>query len=233
MEVTEVMRILVVEDEIDLADVLARGLRRLGYAVDVAYDGEAGWELATVNQYDMILLDLNLPKLDGLDVLRLVRSSLSVPVLILTSRSDLQDRVRGLDLGADDYLVKPFHFEELAARMRALIRRSVKTQDPLLCCGELRFDPAGRVVWLGSHRIDLTKKEMSILEYLMFHPGQVVTEEEFLEHVWDENANPLSGVVRVHINSLRRKLGDDARAPRYITTLPGQGYKLAGPIERE
>lgn len=224
------MRILVVEDEKDLALVLARGLRRLGYAVDVAPDGEAGWELASVNSYDVIVLDLNLPKLDGLDVLRNVRSDQPVPILILTSRGELQDRVRGLDLGADDYLVKPFHFEELAARVRALLRRNVKTQEPILSFGDLRFDPAGRVVWLGSRRVELTRKEMAILEYLMVNPGRVVSEEELLEHVWDDNVNPLTGVVRVHIGSLRKKLGDDARSPRFIATLPGHGYVLKGPV---
>lgn len=220
------MRILVVEDEEDLAQVLARGLRRLGYAVDMAPDGEAGWEMAEINMYDLIVLDLNLPKLDGLEVLRNVRTILPVPVLILTSRSSLQDRVRGLDLGADDYLVKPFHFEEFAARIRALLRRNVQTQEPLLRYGDLCFDAAGRVVWLGSRRIDLTKKEMAILEYLMSHPGRVITEEEFIEHIWDDSVNPMTSAVRVHINSLRRKLGDDAKVPHYIVTLPGQGYKL-------
>jgi len=220
------MRILIVEDEVDLAEMLARGLRRLGYAVDAVYDGAAAWEQAEVNAYDAIILDLNLPKLDGLEVLRRVRATQQVPVLVLTSRSELNDRVRGLDLGADDYVVKPFHFEELAARIRALLRRNVNTLGPLLRCGELRFDPAARAAWLGSRRLELTKKELAILEYLMSHPGRVISEEELLEHVWDENANPFSGVVRVHIGSLRRKLGDDARSPRFIATLPGQGYRL-------
>jgi DNA-binding response OmpR family regulator len=221
------MRLLVIEDEPDLADGLARGLRYQGYAVDVAYDGLQGWELANANEYDLLILDLNLPAMDGLEVCRRVRAAHpALLILMLTARSGPDERVAGLDLGADDYLVKPFHFAELLARIRALLRRDMRVRTPLLQVKDLKLDPPGRVAWLGNRRLELTGKEFSILEYLMRHQGEVVSQEALLEHVWDMQANPLTNTVRVHINSLRRKLEDMAETPYYIETCIGHGYRL-------
>ena len=221
------MRLLVIEDEPDLAEGLARGLRQQGYAVDVAYDGLQGWELAITNEYDLLILDLNLPEMDGLEVCRRVRASRpALLILMLTARSGPDERVAGLDLGADDYLVKPFHFGELVARIRALLRRDMRARTPLLQYRNLKLDPLARVAWLGKRRLELTGKEFSVLEYLMRHQGEVVSQEALLEHVWDMQANPLTNTVRVHINSLRRKLEDVAETPRYIETCIGHGYRL-------
>ncbi len=221
------MRILIVEDEGDLANALARGLRQEGYAVDIAADGEKGWELGEIYEYDLVILDLNLPKLDGLEVCQRFRSSKpEMLILMLTARSRLEDRVVGLDIGADDYLVKPFHFEELAARIRALFRRDFRMREPILEVGDLRLDPASRIAWQKKQRLSLTKKEFAILEYLMRHAGEVVSQEELIEHVWNEDVNLFTASVRVHIHSLRRKLGDNPDSPRYIETITGAGYRL-------
>ncbi|WP_052891157.1 response regulator transcription factor [Thermogemmatispora carboxidivorans] len=224
------MRLLVIEDEPDIAHALAKGLRQRGYAVDVAYDGERGCMLAEVNDYDLVILDLNLPGLDGLEVCRRLRALRpALLILMLTARSKPDERVAGLELGADDYLVKPFYFAELVARIGALLRRDLRGREPLLCYADLKLDPVARVVWRGNQRLLLTGKEFGILEYLMRHQGEVVSQETLLEHVWDSQANPFTNTVRVHINSLRRKLGDVAEAPRYIETVVGQGYRL-GPL---
>ncbi|HLB47903.1 MAG TPA: response regulator transcription factor [Anaerolineales bacterium] len=228
------MRLLIVEDEGDLANALAQGLRQQGYAVDIAADGEHGCELAEVNDYDLLILDLNLPAMDGLEVCRCLRASRpQLLILMLTARSRAEDRVAGLDLGADDYLVKPFHFEELAARVRALLRRERRVDEPVLHCGDLRLDPASRVAWQRNRRLEPTRKEFAILEYLMRHAGEVISQETLLEHVWDATVDPLTNVVRVHINSLRRKLHDNAENPRYIKTVIGQGYQLIPPEGEE
>ncbi|MGB9775549.1 MAG: response regulator transcription factor [Anaerolineae bacterium] len=225
------MRILIVEDEPDLANALARGLRRQGYAVDIALNGEEGWEKGEVNEYDLVILDLNLPDMDGLEVCRRLRESKpALLILMLTARGRLEDRVTGLDLGADDYLVKPFHLEELLARIRALLRRDLRARQPVLRVGDLILDPAARLAWQGKHRLELTAKEFAILEYLMRHPGEVVSQEEIIEHVWGEEVNLFTTSVRVHIHSLRRKLRDDAREPQYIETVAG-GYRLRVPEE--
>lgn len=221
------MRILIVEDEPDLANALARGLRQQGYAVDIAEDGERGWELGAIYDYDVLILDLNLPDMDGLEVCRRLRASRpNLLILMLTARDRLSDKVAGLDLGADDYLTKPFHFDELVARIRALLRRDQRVREPILQVGELRLDPASRTVWVGKRRLNLTRKEFGMLEYLMRHPGEVVSQEDLIEHVWNEDVNLFTGSVRVHIHSLRRKLGDDAEHPRYIETIVGGGYRL-------
>lgn len=221
------MRLLIVEDEPDLANALARGLHRQGYAVDIAADGEQGWELAEVNDYDLLILDLNLPGMDGLEVCRRLRASRpSLLILMLTARDRPRDRITGLDLGADDYLVKPFHFGELVARVRALLRRDLRVREPMLQWGDLKLDPAAGIAWQGSRRLDLTHKEFGLLKYLLRHPGEVISQEELLEHVWDMAANPCTNTVRVHFNSLRRKLGDNVDAPRYIETVIGMGYRL-------
>jgi DNA-binding response OmpR family regulator len=224
------MRLLVVEDGLDIAHAVAKGLRQQGYAVDVAYDGEQGWKLAEVNEYDLLILDLNLPKMDGLELCRRLRASRpSLLILMLTARSLPDERVTGLEQGADDYLVKPFYFAELTARIRALLRRDMRVRTPLLQFKDLKLDPTARVVWQDNHRLELTSKEFGILEYLLRHQGEIISQETLLEHVWDMQANPLTNTVRVHINSLRRKLEDVAEMPRYIETIIGQGYRLGVP----
>jgi DNA-binding response OmpR family regulator len=225
------MRLLVIEDEPDIASAVEKGLRQAGYAVDMALDGERGSELALVNDYDLLILDLNLPGVDGLEVCRRVRAECpSLLILMLTARSRPDERVAGLDLGADDYLVKPFHFAELTARVRALLRRDLRVRVPLLQYKDVKLDPAARVVWQGNRRVELTSKEFGILEYLLRHQGEIVSQEALLEHVWDMQANPLTNTVRVHINSLRRKLEDMAETPRYIETIVGQGYRVGTPV---
>lgn len=226
------MKLLIIEDEIDFANALARGLRKQGYAVDLAADGEQGLELAEVNKYDLLILDLNLPSMDGLEICRRLRAAQpQLLLLILTARSRLEDKVSGLDLGADDYLVKPFHFEELVARIRALMRRDLRVREPILRAGELKFDPASQIAWRGKRRLELTRKELAILEYLMHHPGEVISQEELIEHVWSEDVNLFTSSVRTHIHSLRRKLGDTTEKPRFIETVIGQGYRLLMPEE--
>ncbi len=228
------MRLLIVEDELDIAHALLRGLQREGYAVDLASDGEQGWQLAGVNEYDLLILDLNLPVLDGLEVCRRLRAERpSLLILMLTARSQPDERVLGLDYGADDYMVKPFHFAELTARVRALLRRDMRMRSPLLQFADLKLDPTARVVWQQNRRLNLTGKEYGILEYLIRHQGEVISQETLLEHVWDMQANPLTNTVRVHINSLRRKLEDTAETPRYIETIINQGYRLGAPIRVE
>ncbi len=225
------MRLLVIEDEPDIASALEKGLRQVGYAVDIALDGERGSELALVNDYDLLILDLNLPGVDGLEVCHRVRAECpSLLILMLTARSRPDERVAGLDLGADDYLVKPFHFAELTARVRALLRRDLRVRVPLLQYKDVKLDPAARVVWQGNRRVELTSKEFGILEYLLRHQGEIVSQEAILEHVWDMQTNPMTNTVRVHINSLRRKLEDIAETPRYIETIVGQGYRVGTPV---
>lgn len=220
------MRLLIIEDEAVLAQAIAKGLRRQGFAVDVATEGETGLQLAEENEYDLLILDLNLPKLDGLEICRRMRAARpELLILILTARDRLADKLLGLDSGGDDYLVKPFHFEELAARIRALLRRDLRVREPILAAGDIRLDPASQTVWQGGRRLELTRKEYGILLFLLHHRGEVISQEALLEHVWDSAANPFTQTVRVHINSLRRKLGDDSQTPRYIETVLGAGYR--------
>ncbi|BFT70102.1 response regulator transcription factor [Paenibacillus sp. P36] len=226
------MRILIVEDEEDLSRALAKGLRREGYAVDIAVDGVTGWELADTNEYDVILLDINLPELDGISLCQRIRQSShhnDVFILMLTARSHPDEVEEGLDSGADDYLRKPFVFNELLARIRALLRRSSSVKSTVLQFDQLTLDSKTREVWFENALISLTKKEFGLLEYLMLHPGDVISSERLLEHVWDIHADPLSSTVRVHINSLRRKLShhEPEAGERYIQTVQGYGYKWA------
>ncbi len=221
------MRVLIVEDDKELAVSLQDQLVVKGYVVDVAGNGADGLALVEINEYDIVVLDLNLPEMDGLEVLRRMRAlKPSLSVLVLTARGSVTDRITGLDQGCDDYLVKPFHFEELCARIRALLRRDRRVRDPVLRCGDLMLDPAARTAWLGRRKLELTRKELATLEYLMRHPGQVITQEELLEHVWGDEVDSLTGTVRVHIASVRNKLGDNGRDPRYIGTAIGRGYFL-------
>ena len=222
------MRLLVVEDEPDLAQAIARGLRRDGYAVDVASDVlEADIKLRSAG-YDLVCLDWNLPDGSGLALCRdLVSGDLPTlegtrpRIMMLTARDALEDRVSGLDSGADDYLVKPFAFVELSARVRALLRRETDS-DPVLRVGPLELDEARFVATRDGDPLDLTSKEFALLHYFMAKPGIVHSQEHLLEHVWDEMADPLTNVVRVTLSNLRKKLGE----PQLITTVAGRGYKL-------
>jgi DNA-binding response OmpR family regulator len=222
------MRLLVVEDEEDLAEALRLGLVRAGYAVDVATDAAQAYERLGVNGYDLMLLDINLPDANGFDVCRAIRHG-EVPVeggaelrvLMLTARGALHDRVRGLDEGADDYLVKPFALAELLARVRALLRRDTNGGTAVLRVGPLQLDVSRHEASRDGALLHLTPKEFGVLEYLMTRPGHVVSAEELLEHVWDENADPFTQTVRVTVGTLRRKLGGEA-----IETVVGRGYRL-------
>jgi DNA-binding response OmpR family regulator len=220
------MRILITEDEKDLADALARGLHQQGYAADIAFDGEEALAMAEVNDYDLIILDLNLPKIDGVEVCQRIRAAGSpVGILMLTARSSLDDRVNGLDQGADDYLIKPFHFPELLARVRAILRREGETRDPILRIGDLVLDPNAVKGYFKGSEIVFTTKEFAILEYLMRNAGRVISQEELLEHVWNEDANMFTQTVKVHIKNIRSKL-NTAGAGDLISTVKGRGYLL-------
>jgi DNA-binding response OmpR family regulator len=225
------MRVLVVEDEPDLADAVARGLRREVYAVDVAYDGDEALDKATVNTYDVICLDLNLPGVDGIEVVRRIRADQERQppprVLMLTARDGTADRVVGLDEGADDYLVKPFEFDELTARLRALLRRDAGRSGALLRAGDIELDAARHEARRAGRPLALTPKEFALLRYFMSRAGQVLSQEDLLEHVWDENADPFTNTVRVTVMTLRRKLAD-AGGDQPIETVVGRGYRLRG-----
>ncbi|MCI0424461.1 MAG: response regulator transcription factor [Actinobacteria bacterium] len=222
------MRLLVVEDEPDLADVVARSLRRDGHAVDVALNvSDADLKLRSAG-YDLAVLDWSLPDGSGLQLCRDLVSGTQPTlegnrprILMLTARDAVEDRVLGLDSGADDYLVKPFALTELSARVRALLRRDTDTP-PVLAVGDLELDPARFVVTRGGRRLELTAKEFSLLQYFMASAGRVLSQEHLLEHVWDEMADPLTNVVRVTVSNLRKKLGP----PQVIVTVPGRGYRL-------
>jgi DNA-binding response OmpR family regulator len=221
------MRVLVVEDDKRLGDILARGLREESYAVDQAMDGEEGEWLGFENPYDIIILDLMLPRKDGLTVLaNLRRGGVKTPILILTAKDKQEDVVKGLDEGADDYLRKPFSFDELLARVRALLRRPVaEVAGGTLVIGELTIDPARKEVHRAGKRIDLTAKEFALLEYFARHPGIVLSRTQLSEHVWDMNFDPLSNVVDVYVGYLRNKIDRDFEYPM-IRTVRGHGYTL-------
>ena len=215
------MRVLVVEDEPDLLRTLSQVLREDGYAVDEAADGQDGLFKARSWEYDAIVLDLLMPKLTGWQVLEQLRRTHKTPVLILTARDGVADRVRGLDGGADDYLPKPFHLTELKARLRAIIRRSAGLATSQIQVGELTVDIKSKTVTRGDTLLLLTPREFSLLELLAMHRGQVVSRTQIYEHLFDENEDSLSNLVDVHVSNLRRKLGKD-----FITTRRGQGYIL-------
>jgi DNA-binding response OmpR family regulator len=215
--------VLVVEDEQVLADAVAMGLRRESMAVDVVYDGDAALERIAVNDYDVVVLDRDLPLVHGDDVCRhVVASGLATRVLMLTAAGDVQDRVDGLTLGADDYLSKPFAFPELIARIRALGRRAVPALPPVLERAGLRLDPSRREVTRDGRPVPLSPKEFSVLEVLLRADGAAVSSEQLLEKAWDENADPFTNVVRVTVMTLRRKLGE----PAVVLTVPGAGYRI-------
>ena len=229
------MRILVVEDEPELAEAIARGLRREGYAVDVAFDVSGAIDRLVVSPYDLVTLDLNLPDGDGLELARRIREdpSLAPPddepaprILMVTARDGVGERVAGLDEGADDYLIKPFAFTELSARVRSLMRRNAGRSGAVLRVGELELDTARFEAQRRGRLLDLTAKEFALLRYFMAHAGEVLSQERLLEHVWDENADPLTNTVRVTVGTLRRKLTRDDEPEPPIETVIGAGYRL-------
>ena len=222
------MHLLIVEDERALCDTIVRSLRRAAYSVDCCYDGEQALELLGAERYDLVLLDLNLPKKDGMTVLRTLRQAdRETPVLILSARSEVEDKVEGLDAGANDYLAKPFHLAELEARIRSLTLRQFTQQDVVLTCGEITFDCRARMASAKGQALTLTRKETGILEYLMLHQGRPVSQEELMEHVWDNSVDSFSNSIRVHISALRKKLrlalGYDP-----IRNRIGEGYLMGG-----
>jgi DNA-binding response OmpR family regulator len=217
------VRVLVIEDETNLADAIARGLRREGMAVDVAYDGAMGHEMAFVTRYDVVVLDRDLPVMHGDEICAaLVSSGALTRVLMLTASGTVAERVEGLQLGADDYLPKPFDFTELVARVRALGRRATPATPPVLTLADLVLDQARHVVTRAGRPLDLTRKEFGLLEELLKASGAVVSSEELLERVWDANADPFTTTVRVTMMTLRKKLGE----PALIETVVGSGYRL-------
>ncbi len=220
------MRILLVDDEVKFATVLRGGLEEHGYAVDVAHDGEMGFELARFEAYDLLILDIMLPLVDGVEVCRRLRAQgRNLPILMLTARDAVDDRVAGLDCGADDYLTKPFAFRELLARSRALLRRDATSRDPVLRVGNLEVDTVSHGVCRDGTPIELTSKEYAILEYFMRNPNRVLTRAQIAEHVWDYDFVAMSNVVDVYVGNVRRKLGDD-RETRLLHTIRGTGYQL-------
>lgn len=213
------MRVLIVEDEPDLLRSLAKALREEGYAVDTAANGEDGCFNAEITNYDAIVLDVMLPKLDGWEILKRLRKAKKTPVLMLTARDQSRDRVRGLDTGADDYVVKPFDLAELLARLRALIRRSAGQTRTVIEIGEVTIDAAARNVLRSGEVVSLTAREYALVEYLALHRGEVVTRTTLYEHLFDENDMTLSNLLDVHVSNVRKKLGAE-----FITTRRGHGY---------
>ena len=226
------MRILVVEDNHRLNHSLTSSLVHEGYSVDSAYDGQEGQDLAEMTPYDLILLDILLPQKDGLEVCRdLRRRRIQTPILLLTARDSVDDRVQGLDCGADDYLVKPFAMRELLARLRALLRRHQPYKQGQLEMGSLVIDPITHTVEREGRPLDLTPKEFALLEYLMYHPNQVVTREMIEQHIWNYDFECESNVIDVYVRRLRRKI-DDPFAVKLLTTVRGVGYRLQPPPEQ-
>jgi DNA-binding response OmpR family regulator len=223
------MKILVVEDDRKVAGFIEQGLREEGYAVDVAKDGDEATMLAHINQYDAILLDLMLPKKNGIQVAtELRREGRTTPILMLTARDATEDIVRGLDAGADDYLSKPFKFDELLARLRALVRRGGAARLERLAFGTIELDRLKHAAFAGGKKLDLTPREFQLLEHFLLHPGQVVRRTELLEKVWDMHFDPESNVVDVHVGNLRRKL-KDAGCDSVLQTVRGVGFALQEP----
>ena len=225
------MRVLVVEDDAPLASFLCKGLEAEHYAVDVAPDGEEARWLACACEYDLMLLDLNLPKIDGLSVLRTIRpKKKSLPVLVLTGRSRIEDKIEALDSGADDCLVKPFSYTELSARVRALLRRRPVTAETVLKVADLELDRVERTVRRAGKRIELTSKEFGLLEYLLRNAGHRITRNMIVEHVWNLSFDTGTNIVDVYINYLRKKV-DEGYSPKLIHTVRGVGYELRAPSE--
>lgn len=223
------MRLLLVEDYPPLQKSLATGLREAGFAVDTTRDGQEGLWYATSNEYDVIILDLMLPGIDGLEILKRIRAKgLKTHVLILTAKDTVEDRVAGLNLGADDYLIKPFAFEELLARVRALLRRSYQEKSPCFRIKDLRIDFAAQRLWRGGEEIQLTAREYALLEYLAMRADQTISRSDIWEHVYEFNSSASSNVVDVYIGYLRKKI-ERPNKPILIHTVRGRGYRLGAP----
>jgi DNA-binding response OmpR family regulator len=221
------MQILVVEDEEKIANFLRRGLLEESYAVDVAGDGEDALYKFEINEYDLVILDLLIPKVDGIGVCRKIREvNTSTPILILTARDATEDKIKGLDAGADDYMTKPFSFSELSARVRALLRRGKKSDPAVLKIDNLALDPATKTATRGKTRIVLTTREYALLEYFMRNPNRVLTKSELLEHVWDYSYDGLSNILETYVKYLRKKLKVHAQDQELIYTMRGSGYIL-------
>lgn len=220
------MRILIIEDEHRLSNVVKKGLEEEGFAVDQAFDGEEGLYLAEAESYDLIILDVMLPKIDGLKICRSLRNKkIKTPILMLTAKTKLEDKVTGLNVGADDYFTKPFAFAELKARLQALLRRSHNQAETILRLEDLVVDPVKHVVKRANKEIFLTPKEFSILEYLLRHKGEVLTRTQITEHVWDYNFDALSNVIDVFIAALRKKINHQVKN-KLISTIHGVGFKI-------
>jgi two-component system copper resistance phosphate regulon response regulator CusR len=220
------MRVLLVEDDNRIAAFVAKGLRENSYAVDIAFDGDEAMYMASINSYDLFILDINLPKKDGFDVCNELRESGNKkPILMLTARDAIDDRISGLDIGADDYLTKPFEFRELLARLRALLRRQNEIRSPQIVIADLQIDTMSRTVQRAGKQIELTTKEYSLIEFLAINKGKVVGREEISEHVWDDSFDPFSNLIEVYIKRLRTKL-DEGYDVQLIQTRRGSGYIL-------
>lgn len=220
------MRVLVVEDDPRMADVIAKGLRENSYAVDIAHDGDAGLYQTSINDYDVIILDVLLPKRDGFQVCSELRTrGNNTPILMLTARAAIDDRITGLDAGADDYLTKPFSFRELLARIHALLRRDAQLRPNVLEIGDLVLDSVSHRVSRANREVQLTAKEYALLEYLARRAGQLVSRAEIAAHVWDDTFDPFSNTIEVYMNRLRKKI-DDNHAVKLLHTRRGEGYSL-------
>lgn len=220
------MRLLIVEDEKELLESIAEGLRLSGYAVDTAADGAEAEDLFWSETYDLIVLDINLPKIDGFTLLKEIREEdKQVNVIMLTARTQVADRVKGLDLGANDYLIKPFHFDELEARIRSLLRRKQVVEDKIIHYKNLSFDTGTKILTVNGDVIKLTAKELGIFEYLILNQGRYISAEDLMEHVWDMNVSDVSNAVRVHMSALRRKI-KEALGENIIRNEIGRGYVI-------
>ena len=220
------MRLLIVEDEKNLCDTIAKNLYGAGYEVDTSYDGDDALDCILSEDYDLIVLDLNLPGTDGMDILKELRKkNEETKVIILSAKSQIADKVAGLDAGANDYLEKPFHLQELEARIRSLTRRKFVQKDVCLHCGEIKFDTKKREAYAKDKPVSLTRKENGILEYLLLNQGRPISQEELIEHVWDASVDSFSGSIRVHVSSLRRKLKAVLSYDPIVNKI-GEGYRL-------